>query len=262
MKRKAPKGGYNFHEKKLYRHAVWKQFATVVGPLEKAQVLLMPSAEGEEIRVARQYGVNLTRMHLVDANPGIIASLRRRWGPGFHGYGVPLREASKRVAASGVKLSAANFDLTSPIGRPLWEEIQSVDYSMFAEKSAIAITILRARESGISGDLKREFIELGTRKEGDISPEDTARLMFVQAALIAGLGTDWPGGTFIPGYTHHYSSSSPMLSIVFLSTAAVCDLPPTTRKLTFKNGRDWLNLTPGYLSRLPFSPLFAEGENA
>jgi hypothetical protein len=114
--RLAPKTGYRFREKWGYRASVWDAFAErVPNPKNHAWVCL-PSSEGHELLVAQERGFDLSQAHIVDKNPAIVASLKRKY-PEVTTYGVDLVTALQRM---GTKLKGKfptifNFDLCGNI---------------------------------------------------------------------------------------------------------------------------------------------------
>lgn len=150
MSRRAPEGGYNFPQKSLYRRHVWNFFRRVL-PIhpKKAQVLLMPSSEGLEIEIAKAKGFLTKNMHVVDDNPAIVATLKRKY-PNVTTYGVSASRACDRMAMAGVRLDAANFDFTACVGDSLAEELWQIGQSgILTRNTRVAITMLRGREQPV-----------------------------------------------------------------------------------------------------------------
>ncbi len=149
MKRSSPSGGYDFGAKRQYRREVWATLARFC-PVKRwnADVLLMPSSEGAEIPVALSKGFQECRMHAVDANAAIIATAPwRKDFPAIHGYGNELPRACERIAAKGVKLAVANFDLCSNVTDRLLEDLSEIGATgVLSENAAVSITVLRGRE--------------------------------------------------------------------------------------------------------------------
>src|SRR5437899_8665017 len=104
----APKFGYDFPAKNLYRCQFWNYAARNIDlPTCEAHALLMPSLEGLEIDVALSKGFLEAHLHIVDQNPAIVATLKRRY-PQINTYGVSVQRAlSQRVR---VGLSVVNLD--------------------------------------------------------------------------------------------------------------------------------------------------------
>lgn len=109
----APKGGYDFARKRDYRRKVWATFRDTLKsrkiPVAEAHALLMPSLEGDEIEVALAAGFRERNLHIVDDEPAIVATLRRRY-PKVNTYGVKASRALQRIAKSGVRIQCANLD--------------------------------------------------------------------------------------------------------------------------------------------------------
>lgn len=140
--RRAPDEGYDFGTKRAYRRAVWGAFRDVSGD----HVALMPSSEGDEIWEAEKRGFDRRRIHVVDQNPAICAHLTRRF-PGINTYGVDLRRAIQRMKSSGVKLSAANWDLTCPTGEAAGDILSDTAHAgIVSPGGMVALTVLRGRE--------------------------------------------------------------------------------------------------------------------
>jgi hypothetical protein len=115
VSRIAPKGGYDFARKRDYRRKVWATFRDGLKsdniPVAESHALLMPSLEGAEIDVALNAGFREKNLHIVDLNPAIVATLKRRY-PQVNSYGCSTGRAMGRIAKSGVRLRCANFDFT------------------------------------------------------------------------------------------------------------------------------------------------------
>lgn len=109
-KRIAPEGGYVGGSKNQYRRNVWAAFKRNVTAPALCNTLLMPSIEGKEIEIAMAAGFRQERMHVVDNNPAIVATLKRRY-PKITTYGVDLVTAAARMVKAGVRIHCANFDL-------------------------------------------------------------------------------------------------------------------------------------------------------
>lgn len=147
MDRSAPRDGYDFGNKRQYRRNVWavaREFINHNRP--NAHVLLMPSAEGDEIEVAEANGFRQCNMHIVDRNPAIVATLKKRY-PHINTYGVDVVRAVRRIAASDIKLEFANFDFcgTADTVVPVIQQISSID-DAFARLHLAFFTIQRGRD--------------------------------------------------------------------------------------------------------------------
>lgn len=154
MRRRAPRDGYGTGDdgsKRQYRRTVYSIFRHKIKPLcAEAHVLCMPSAEGAEVEVALANGFRETRLHLVDDNPAIVAHYLAPRFPRSHRYGVKAWRAVDRIASSGIRLTAANFDFTSNLHNGLATELYliSATQAAFADQSYVGITIQKGRESG------------------------------------------------------------------------------------------------------------------
>jgi len=155
--RVAPTGGYDFGNKRQYRRVVWKRAAEFLTHRRKSvHVLLMPSLEGDEIDVALSKGFCQQNMHVVDGNPAIVATLKRRY-PYIQTYGVDIVRACKRIADKGTKLSFANFDFCthSEGAREILFQLRDFEADLFASAHMLAITVQRGREKEMA--LKKEM---------------------------------------------------------------------------------------------------------
>lgn len=148
MKRRAPKGGYDFESKELFRSWVWKLIARHTALDVRPQVLLMPSLEGSEIREALRRRFQQEQMHCVDDSPAVIAVLRRAENfPKVNGYGVALDVAHERIAAKGVRLRAASIDLCANANwgtADLLARCSAAD--AWSTGALIVVNVLRGRE--------------------------------------------------------------------------------------------------------------------
>jgi hypothetical protein len=152
-KRRAPKGGYAFDAKAEYRKRIWALFKEHCPiPRGLAQCLLMPSLEGLEIDVALAAGFREENLHIVDFNPAIVATLKRRY-PLINTYGVTLSRACERIADNGIRIHCANFDLTSNLNTKSHIELQQVGRSLSRDAVA-SVTVLRGRETNFGKALK------------------------------------------------------------------------------------------------------------
>jgi hypothetical protein len=197
LQRKAPKGGYGFEAKALYRQAVWSVLSRGKPVPPRKRVLLMPSREGLEVGVAESFGIQRAHIYPVDANPAIIAHLTRDFPgmariPGAHG--VPLHVACKRLAAAGIRLHAANFDLTGQANKRLFTDLRiAVATELFAPHARVAVTMLRGRETShintLMGRVADQYSDvlrwMRTKHFGplDLKPWDVSRILFAGASL-------------------------------------------------------------------------------
>lgn len=201
--RRGPLGGYDFGNKRQYRREVWALFRKELGQdRASADVLLMPSLEGAEIEVALRAGFREQRLHVLDRNPAIVATLRRRFSR-INTYGIPLSRIGER-APQGF-FAAANLDLTANVGDGFYREVNAFARAgVVRDGGLVAISILRGREMKL-GELKRAvevaragmehlpFVEylpsvLSLNADPSRSDEDNTRLAAVRAALWAGNG--------------------------------------------------------------------------
>jgi hypothetical protein len=175
--RSGPRGGYDFSRKRDYRRKVWATFRDTLKrwhvPVVEAQALLMPSLEGDEIDVALNAGFREANLHVVDHEPAIVATLKKRY-PTINTYGVTASRAFERLSRSGVKIRCANLDFCSQISKPFGGELAQiallggvpcrigaldtgsfrVDFDseqygsgVLDDQAVIAVSVLRGRES-------------------------------------------------------------------------------------------------------------------
>lgn len=199
MNRSAPSDGYDFGNKRQYRRDVWSEAADFCRHQRStAQVLLMPSIEGDEIEEAERRGFKRYNMHVVDNNAAIVVHLKRRF-PGINVYGVDVLSALKRIVKAGVKLSFANFDFCSHVEhlRHTIDKIGIMD-DAFTQQSLVCVSVMRGREqhsfvkvANIMGDpdegmnkMMRYSLWPQMRLKVDLMSEvDRFRLMLVHSGL-------------------------------------------------------------------------------
>ena len=146
MKRSAPKDGYNAGFKPTQRRQVWKTLSAGLQGKPSLQVLMLPSAEGDEIAWCEGKGFRRQNIHCVDRNPAIVANLQRKY-PGIQTYGVPLDQASERIHRSGTTIDVANLDLCGPVGNGLCHLLDHMsNIGLWSEYARVAVTALRGRE--------------------------------------------------------------------------------------------------------------------
>lgn len=113
MSRSAPKVGYDFARKRDYRRKVWASFRDTLKLkhicIADSHAMLMPSIEGDEIEVAIDAGFREHNLHIVDVEPAIVATLKKRY-PKVHTYGVSAFRAFQRMSRNGIRLRCANLD--------------------------------------------------------------------------------------------------------------------------------------------------------
>jgi len=146
--RSAPDGGYTFGNKAQYRRDVWAKFRKAFGgQVATKQAALMPSIEGHEIEVALRNGFRQHNLHVVDKNPAIVATLKRRF-PYIQTYGVTASKAVARMRQRGIKLDCANWDFCMPLLRKenAREIEQCLHPSAYADRNVVSITVLKGRD--------------------------------------------------------------------------------------------------------------------
>jgi hypothetical protein len=127
--RSAPTGGYDFPRKRDYRRKVWATFRDTLKSrrlsVAESHALLMPSLEGDEIEVAIDAGFRESNLHVVDLEPAIVATLKRRY-PRITTYGVTASRAFARLAKTGVKIRCANLDFCRKLSTPFAGELAQI----------------------------------------------------------------------------------------------------------------------------------------
>lgn len=220
-----PRGGYDFPEKRFYRHWVWKGLAQYAD-IKRGQVLVMPSSDPSEVRVARQYGANIARMHVVDYSAQAIANMTRKLGGraaelGHQRYSMDVAEACETIANKGHRLSAANFDFTSNLDVAQINRLQRISWANpFAANAAIAVTASRGREAqllssawlyGCSSDLLTQLVAPLADEE------DARRLSLIGLLFMLGTGRTWQA----KDHLLYASGKRRMLVGIFVSGMAI-----------------------------------------
>lgn len=172
MSRSAPEAGYDFGRKREYRRQVWATFRDALKrsgrSVKGTQALLMPSLEGDEIEVAINAGFRESNLHVVDREPAIVATLKRRYRR-IHTYGCTLSRAMERMATEGIRIGCANFDFCSQVSDLFVCELTAASIfgsydlklvqgkseiqvfcrklsGVFEDEALVAVTTLRGRE--------------------------------------------------------------------------------------------------------------------
>ena len=192
MNRTAPAGGYVGGTKRHYRRNIWAAFRRDCPvPVHRAQALLMPTAEGDEVRVALNNGFREENLHLVDKNAAIAAHLKRRF-PKSTCYGVLVSRAAKRIARAGIELDVANLDLCGKVTGPTYSELrQFVASGVVRDRGLVAVTLLRGRELAFNEIITDGFFHAGASCSDEADRGRMARLRF----CIIGTSTPCDGGT-------------------------------------------------------------------
>jgi hypothetical protein len=107
---------------------------------------LMPSLEGDEIDVALSKGFRQQHLHIIDFNPAVVATLKRRY-PLVNTYGVSVNKAIDRMIDHGVQLDAINLDFCSNLSRQMFVTLHQLTISrVMNDRSVLAVSMLRGRE--------------------------------------------------------------------------------------------------------------------
>ena len=158
----AEQTGYNFREKDLYRRHAWNAvFADMWKPRSEAVCMIMPSLEGHEIEYLKRNGIKERNICMVDKNPAVVASLKRRMFPHATSYGISIDRAIVRASLKESKaLDCIHMDFCGPI---TYERISSIHtalhlaLSMKKEPFYLILNFLRGRDLWIA-NLYRKFV--------------------------------------------------------------------------------------------------------
>jgi hypothetical protein len=222
MKRKriAPEGGYDFGAKKHYRRDIWSTFRKFTGTdTHSARALLLPSLEGDEIDVALSKGFREENLHIVDRNPAIVATLKRRY-PCINTYGVEIERAVRRFADEETcgygfageeqrdypTFDVANLDLCANVNARTAAGISAMASLGVFDGAMVSVTMLRGREkpslfAGIEkrGKQSDTMMRLLRACCGDhkFNDNDYGRLDFFHYALTTAVS--WDGSRLATG---------------------------------------------------------------
>lgn len=182
--RSAPAEGYDFGNKRQYRRDVWGIFRDLCPvPRGEADCLLMPSSEGDEIGVALSKGFREDRLHLVDRNPAIVATIKRLIAPRAETYGVDLERAASRLRCE--TLAMANLDLCGPVSPSLCATVENFSATApFRHESLIAVTVMRGREDRQTMQYLRDAASPGSALAYIDAIGDPCRLHNVEIGLV------------------------------------------------------------------------------
>lgn len=222
--RTSPDGGYTFGNKAQYRREVWAKFRKGFGgQVATKHAALMPSLEGYEIEVALQNGFRQANLHVIDKNPAIVATLKRRF-PYIRTYGVRASDAVRRMRKQGVKLDCANWDFCMPVLRPdnAYEIEQCLHPDAYADQNCVCVTVLKGRDDpNMYATMKAAYqtcVALGGPELSD-NYEDAVRMHMIGILAryygVATAPTSIPTEhsfltAFLPLVTYRSSSGSPM----------------------------------------------------
>lgn len=149
----APETGYAFGSKTHYRNCVWNVFRRYCKPRTgESKALLMPSSEGLEIETALRKGFKEKNLYVVDRNPAIVATLKRKY-PAVTALGVDVDRAAIRIADNGGSVQVANLDLCNKVGPSLFRTVYGFVVSGVIDRGMVAVTMLRGREHGDTNEL-------------------------------------------------------------------------------------------------------------
>lgn len=149
--RRGPSDGYDFGPKRQYRRAIYSQIRrSFSGHLSDKVCAMLPSIEGHEIDAALRAGFRERNICIIDDNPAIVATLKRKY-PRVRSYGVSAERAARRIKEDVGSIDFLNLDLCGPIGDPLWRTLRAwIDADVFNPRrsSYMAVSVLRGRERG------------------------------------------------------------------------------------------------------------------
>lgn len=221
----APKEGYRFGNKAQYRRTIWANFRRKLrGQTAQAHAALMPSIEGLEIEVAKQNGFRECHLHVIDSNPAIVATLKRKY-PYINTYGVDVRKAIDRIRERGVRLSCANWDFCGPAVSALGQDLMSTcsDPAIYTPENLIAFTAMKGRDDPnwlavVEGAWKSQVAwdpSILHCRTGQIAM--TARTHFMITTALhckdrAERHSEMPGGFYIGEYKS--SAGTPMVFVI------------------------------------------------
>lgn len=107
-----PSTGYQSAAKKAWRDEVWWHISRLTDIKKRAQlsVFMIESLDGLEIEKAKKLGFSEGNMHVCNANPAVVATLKRKY-PLINTYGVDAGEALRRALKNHVELDVVSLDL-------------------------------------------------------------------------------------------------------------------------------------------------------
>lgn len=196
--RSSPSSGYDFGAKRQYRRQLYAGVRrSLHGHMADRTCVIMPSIEGDEIEVAMSYGFKQKNIGVIDRNPAIVATLKRRF-PLIRTYGVDAATAAGRVARDFGCVDFVNLDLCGPVGAPTRDVLDAWRASgAIGEGRFVAVTMLRGRER--DGLLKRlpagHAVTCGADRPGWSDGTDGKRVQWVSWVLsglpLSGASTTW-----------------------------------------------------------------------
>lgn len=147
--RRAPETGYDFGNKRQYRRAIYAAARRCFrNQMSDRTCAILPSIEGDEIEAAIRAGFHQSHIAIIDRNPAIVATLKRRY-PLVTSIGVDADRAARRVVEAIGPIDLVNLDLCGPIGRTTYDTIDAwMSAGAIKSRGLLAITVLRGRETG------------------------------------------------------------------------------------------------------------------
>ena len=142
--------GYRSPAKQKYRDEVWNEFCRFLGSrrLRTASLAILPGLEGLEIPFLQNRGIPLSNITIIDSNPAVVATLKKRY-PALKTVGLPVvRAIEERIPRAS--LQAINLDLCGSLCNHLLRDLSRIAASNAWDRygdCAIAITVLRGRET-------------------------------------------------------------------------------------------------------------------
>lgn len=213
--------------------------------MPSVHVLMLPALNGNEVECALNSGIRAEHIHVVDKNPAVVATLKRRF-PRINTYGVELDVAVQRMAKDGVRITVASLDLCSNISqktRTLLTSIFSAD-CWAPSRLLVGVTLLRGRENqafmrtlrrhavpnprhdietahlskilyqACRGGTDERIISRMVGRMELITTDDIMRLREIAETLIGGkLGGPMPGPLFLFGGIYRNSLSTMLWSL-------------------------------------------------
>ena len=151
-----PSIGYLTESKAEYRQTVWNSIMDNIATPETAKVLMLPSANGEEIRVALSYGIKEENIYACDENAAMLATAKwRKEYPEVNILGSRLTRAIVRLYEKGIKLDIVNLDLCTNLQQWMFDDVLHVIKYLMKDKITIGLTLLKGRETSSEVTLAR-----------------------------------------------------------------------------------------------------------
>lgn len=151
---RAPKGGYDFEEKRRYREHVWSKFAGI-GHDDYMKVLFFPSKEGLEIPIALSKGFKQCNLIAVDEDYDVINNSKwHKEYPDIKTYCGKLSELIPIMEKDKLKFNFANLDFCYNLNQEIMHEFKVfVCSDLISDFCTISLTVMNGRESTATNTL-------------------------------------------------------------------------------------------------------------